>query len=82
MWFQKLDTYILSSGFVRKKVDHCIYVSLYVDDILLIGNNMDVIKEVKKNLSSKFDMKYLGAANFILGMDIKRDRPTRKIWLN
>jgi hypothetical protein len=25
MWYQKFDTYILSFGFVRSKVDHCIY---------------------------------------------------------
>jgi hypothetical protein len=43
---------------------------------------MDVIKEGKKKLSSKFDMKDLGVANFILGMKIKRDRPARNIWLN
>jgi hypothetical protein len=50
--------------------------------MLLIGNNMNAIKEVKKQLSSKFDMKYLGATNFIMGMEIKRDRATRKLWLN
>jgi hypothetical protein len=50
--------------------------------MLLVGNNMDVIKEVKSQLSSKFDMKDLGAANFILGMEIKRDRANRKLWLN
>jgi hypothetical protein len=43
---------------VRRKVGHCvyskkegrrfIYVALYVDDVLLFGNNMDAIKEVKK----------------------------------
>jgi hypothetical protein len=37
---------------------------------------------VKTQLSSKFDMKYLGAANFILGMEIKRNRENRKLWLN
>jgi hypothetical protein len=41
--------------------------------MLLIGNNMDAIKEVKKKLSSKFDMKDLGETNFILGMEMKRD---------
>jgi hypothetical protein len=41
--------------------------------MLLIGNNMDAIKEVKKHLSSKFDMKDLNATNFIMGMEIKRD---------
>jgi hypothetical protein len=55
MRYEKFDTYILSLGFVGSKVDHCIYskeeggcfiyVALYVDDMLLIENNMDVIKE-------------------------------------
>jgi hypothetical protein len=76
---------------VIRKVDHCvyskeeggsfIYVSLYVDD-MLVGNNMYTIKEMKNKLSSKFDMKDLGATNFILGMEIKRDREIRNIWLN
>ena len=44
-------------GYVRSRVDHYvyskqvgnnfIYIVLYVDDMLLVGNNMDVIKEVK-----------------------------------
>jgi hypothetical protein len=92
MWYQKFDTHILSFGFVRRKYDHCIYskeegehfiyVSLYVDDMLLIGNNIDTRKEVKKKLSSKFNMKDIGATNLIMGVDIKRDRAARKIWLN
>jgi hypothetical protein len=65
---------------VRRKVNHCIYskkeggsfiyVGLYVDDMLLIGNTMNEIKEVKKQISSKIDMKDLGAINFIQGMEI------------
>jgi hypothetical protein len=89
MWYRIFDTYILSLGFVRSKDDHCIYskeeggcfiyVALYVDDMLLIGNNMDAIKEAKKQLSSRFDMKDLGASKFIMGMEIKRDRATRNL---
>jgi hypothetical protein len=37
---------------------------------------------VKNQLSSKFDMKDLGASNLILSMEIKRDRKKRKLWLN
>ena len=57
MWYQKFDTYILGLGFVRSKVDHCVYskhvgdnfinIVLYVDDMLLIANNKYVISEVK-----------------------------------
>jgi hypothetical protein len=89
---QNFDTYILVLGFVRSMVDHCvyskqvvnhfIYVVLYVDNMLLVGKNMEVIKEVKSQLSSKFDMKDLGDVNFILGMEIKRDHAKRKLWLN
>ena len=56
MWYQKFDTYILGLGFVRRNVDHCVYskqvgnhfinIVLYVNDMLLIRNNKDVIKEV------------------------------------
>ena len=77
---------------MRSKVDHClyskeegshfIYVALYVDNMLLFINDMEEIKEVKKKLSSKFGMKDIGVVNFILGMDNKRDRETRKLWLN
>ena len=92
MRYQKFETYILGLGVVRSKADHCVYskhisdhfinIVLYVDGILLIGNNEDVIKEVKSELSSIFDMKDLGATNFILGMEIRRDCENRKIWLN
>jgi hypothetical protein len=77
---------------VRSNVDHCVYskeeggrfifVALYVDDMLLVGENMESIKEVKMQLSSKFNMKDLNAMRFIMGMDIKRDRVVRKLWLN
>ena len=45
--------------------------------MLLIGNNKEIIQDVKNQLSSKFDMKYLDASNLILGMEIKRDRKKR-----
>jgi hypothetical protein len=92
MWYKKFDTYMLGLGFPRRKEDHCVYFKLigdhliylvmYVDDMLLIGNNKEVIQDVKTQLSSKFDMKDLGASNFILGMEIKRDQKKRKLWLN
>ena len=46
---------------------------LYVDDILLVGSDKEIIHDLKTHLSSKFDVKDLGAANYILRMEIKRD---------
>eukprot|EP00253_Pinus_taeda_P010775 PITA_10775 len=92
MWYQKFDTFIQRLGFTRSKADHCvyfkligdhaIYLVLYVDDMLLVGNDKDIIQDLKAHLSSKLNMKDLGAANYILGMEIKRDRTKRKLWLN
>ena len=92
MWYQKFDTFIWGLGFTRSKEDHCvyfkligdrvIYLVLYVDDMLLVGNDKEIIQDLKTQLSSKFDMKDLGAANYILGMEIKRDWEKRKLWLN
>jgi hypothetical protein len=62
---------MLGLGFTRRKDDNCvyskiigdhlIYLVLYVNDMLLIGNNKEIIQDVKTQLSSKFDMKDLGA---------------------
>ena len=37
----------------------------------LIGNEKEIIQDLKTRLFSKFDMKDLGAANYILGMEIR-----------
>ena len=62
--------------------DHCVYVkrskgsfiilSLYVDDILLAGNDMEMIIATKGWLSSNFKMD-MGEADYILGVKISRD---------
>ena len=82
----KFNTYMLGLGFTRSKVDHCmyfklvgdhlIYLVLYVDDIFMIGNDKYIIQNVKNQLSREFEMKDIGDANFILGMEIKRDQKT------
>ena len=74
----KADHYVYS----KQVGDHFINIVMYVDDMLLIGKNKDVIKEVKSQQSSKFDMKDLDAANFIPGMETRRDHANKMISLN
>ena len=76
-------------GFVQTYGEACIYkkvsgsnvafLILYVDDILLIGNDIDLLNSVKSYLNSKFSMKDLGEASYILGIKIYRDRSRRLI---
>ena len=57
------------------------FLVLYVDDILLIGNDVGVMPSVKIWLSSQFDMD-LGEANFILGIKFWRDRKNKMLGLS
>ena len=45
-----------------------IYLVLYVDDILLATNDIDMLHETKRFLSKKCEMKDLGGASFLLGI--------------
>ena len=45
---------------------------LYVDDILLASSDVEFLHETKQFLSNKFDMKDLGNASFVLGIQIYR----------
>lgn len=74
---QKFDTLRISNGFVPNSCDKClytkvhenivIYICLYVDDILIIINEMDGILETTWFLTFTFKMKYLGLVDTILG---------------
>ena len=58
------------------------FLVLYVDDILLIGNDVGVMSLVNVWLSSQFDMKDLGEANFILGIKLWRDCKNKMLSLS
>ena len=72
--------------------DHCVYVkwskgsfiilSLYVDDMLLFGNDIEIIIATKGWLYSKFKMKDMGEANYILGVKIPMDRSKKLLGLS
>ena len=92
-WNLKFDSVIRKLGFHRSSYDTCLYfknissksplyVLLYVDDILLISSSIILINSVKKDLKKYFDMKDLGSAKKILGVNIIRDRPNKQLWLS
>ncbi|KAL0405494.1 UNVERIFIED_CONTAM: hypothetical protein Slati_3863300 [Sesamum latifolium] len=53
------------------------YLVLYVNDILLIGNDVKMFGDIKTWLSTQFSMKDMGEASYILGIKIYRDRSRR-----
>ena len=58
------------------------FLILYVDDILLIGNDIEFLDSIKGYLNKSFSMKDLGEAAYILGIKIYRDRSRRLIGLS
>ena len=50
------------------------FLILYVDDILIIGNDIPTLQTMKIWLSNEFSMKDLGEVTYILGIRIYRDR--------
>jgi hypothetical protein len=79
-------------GFIKNVEEPCVYkkvsgsivifLVLYVDDILLIGNDIPMMKVVKSSLRKSFSMKDLGEVAYILGIKIYRDRSMRLIRLS
>ena len=59
-----------------------VFLILYVDDILLIGNNVELLSDIKKWLANQFQMKDLGEASCVLGIQIFRDRKNKLLALS
>ena len=51
-----------------------IFLVLYVDDILLANNDLNLLRDTKKFRSNTFEMKDLGNASYGLGIQIYGDR--------
>ncbi|GKF35408.1 retrotransposon protein, putative, ty1-copia subclass, partial [Tanacetum coccineum] len=91
-WNKRFDDEIKKFGFAQNPDEPCVYLKasgsyvailiLYVGDILLMGNNILMLQDVKSYLGRSFAMKDLGKAAYILGIKIYRDRSKRLICLN
>ena len=59
-----------------------VFLVLYVDNILLIGNDVEKLSNVKKWLAEQFQMKDLGEASYVLGIQIIRDHSKKLLALS
>lgn len=92
-WYKRFDMFMKGQKYKRSKYDHCVYLRrlqdgsyiyllLYVDDMLIAAKSQTEIDKLKAQLSKEFEMKDLGEAKKILGMEITRDRKRGKLWLS
>ena len=91
-WNHHFDEAISSYAFIKNVDEPCVYkkisrsqltfLVLYVDDILLISNDIGMLTSIKVWLSKTFSMKDLKEATYILGIRVYRDRSKRIIGLS
>jgi len=59
---------------VKKTNNDILMISLYVDDLLVIGSNAQQVKEFKQKMIQAFEMTDLGLMTYFLGMEIKQNK--------
>ena len=87
-WNQTLDIFLLKNGYRKGSADSCIYVKsvkqengfisfvilgVYVDDIIPVSNDPEMLASERQLLSNEFQMVDQGKLQYILGMSIKRE---------
>ncbi|KAL0427455.1 UNVERIFIED_CONTAM: hypothetical protein Slati_2920300, partial [Sesamum latifolium] len=90
-WNTHFDEVIRDYDFIKNEHDPCVYkkisgslvayLVLYVDDNLLIGNDVKMLGDIKAWLSTQFFMKDMGETSYILSIKIYRDRSRRMLGL-
>ena len=58
------------SLYVKRKNDCIVVILIYVDDLIIGGDSMDEIRNLKKNLEMQFHMKDLGDLRYFLGIEM------------
>ncbi|KAE8661751.1 hypothetical protein F3Y22_tig00113724pilonHSYRG00184 [Hibiscus syriacus] len=92
-WYKRFDKFMIGQKYTRSKYDHCVYLReledgsyiyllLYVDDMLIASRSQTEIAKLKTQLNREFEMKDLGEAKKILGMEISRDKKLGRLCLS
>jgi Reverse transcriptase (RNA-dependent DNA polymerase) len=81
-WYQKLSETLVLLGFkpsssdpslfLYRKSEALVFLLVYVDDIILTGNNTSLLHYFTQLLDQKFTIKDLGNLNFFLGIEVSQ----------
>jgi hypothetical protein len=92
IWYSTFVEFMTSLGFVRTRKDRCVfvkrygnmlvYISLYVDDLLIFAPNTLIVNELKQAFMRRFQMTDCGEVSYILGWQITRNRAERTIFIH
>ena len=79
-WFGKFSSVVKKFGMTRSEADHsvfyrhsnagCIYLVVYVDDIVLTGSDHHGISQLKQHICHHFQTKDLGKLRYFMGIEV------------
>ncbi|CAL1405320.1 unnamed protein product [Linum trigynum] len=81
-WYEKFSQALLALNFSQSRADHSLFIYrsgtsfvaalIYVDDVVLAGNDLSLIQQVKASLHDQFTIKDLGPLKYFLGIEVAR----------
>jgi hypothetical protein len=82
-WNICLTRYLTDNGYKQAKTDPCLFIRpngdgtssfvlLYVDDMIFMASDRSIIAKMKAEVSRKFNIKYLGDAKHVLGLQLEQ----------
>jgi len=79
-WYHELRQFLLAAGFKNSYADtslfvlhtggNILYLLIYVDDIILTGNNSAHVESFVASLANRFSLKDLGPLSYFLGVEV------------
>jgi hypothetical protein len=83
-WFGRFSSAMRKFGFQQSNSDHTLFLKhrlgkvtaliVYVDDMIVTGDDAEEISRLQEQLSTEFEMKDLGGLKYFLGIEVARSR--------
>lgn len=81
-WYQRFTNALIQIGFRQSRADHSLFIFnkketflsalTYVDDVILAGNDQQLMEQVKQYLEKEFSFKDLGPLKYFIGIEVAR----------
>jgi hypothetical protein len=83
--FEKFTQFMKKQEYTQRQADHTLFTKsdqngmttiliVYVDDIILTGNDEIEMERLKRNLEADFEIKDFGPLKYVLGMEVERSK--------
>jgi len=84
-WFKRFSQAMQRFGYKQSQADHTLFIKhssqgkvtaliVYVDDIVLTGNDDGEMQNLKHHLANEFEIKDLGTLKYFLGIEVARSK--------